>query len=71
MLKKKDGQIVTIKEIEVQFENVQATFPAAISLRGNSYYVRLDPHFIRFYELQPGDQILVTVTKAKREIKRY
>ena len=39
-------------------------------MRGNSYYIRLDSNFIRFYELMSGDMILVTVTKAKREIKR-
>lgn len=38
-------------------------------MRGNSYYVRQDPDFIRFYELMPGDEILITVTKAKREIR--
>jgi hypothetical protein len=44
--------------------------PSPIIMRGNSYYVRLDLNFISFYELMPGDEILVTVTKAKREIKR-
>ena len=34
------------------------------------YYLRLHPNFIRFWELQPGDEVLVTVSKAKRETKR-
>jgi hypothetical protein len=38
---------------------------------GNSYYCRLDPSFIRFWELGSGDEILITVTKAKRETKEY
>jgi len=33
-------------------------------------YLRLDPDFIRFYEFMPGDETLITVTKAKREIRR-
>ena len=62
-------QIVEIKTIEVEMEDIQACFPAPIRLFGNSYYVKLNPAFMRFYELIPGDEILITVTKAKREIR--
>jgi hypothetical protein len=64
------GQIVEFKRIEVEIEEIQACFPSPIIMRGNSYYIRLDSNFIRFYELMSGDMILVTVTKAKREIRR-
>lgn len=70
-LGRKKDQIVKIGEIEVEIEDIQACFPAPIIMRGNSYYVRLDPHFIRFYELTAGDEILIAVTKAKREMKRF
>ena len=66
MTRKKD-QIVEIKRIEVEIKDIQGCFPVQIIARGSSYYMRLDPSFIRFYELQPGDEILVTITKAKRE----
>jgi len=36
-------------------------------MRGSSYYCRLDPHLVRFWALQAGDEILITVTKVKRE----
>lgn len=66
---RKEGQITEISKIEVEIEEIQGCFPAPIITRGNSYYIRLDPDFIRFWELQAGDEILITVTKAKREIK--
>ena len=65
----KERQIVEIKEIEVKIEMIQACFPAPIRMFGNSYYCRLDPNFIRFWELQARDEILITVTKVKREIR--
>ena len=65
-----ERQIVEIKKIKVEMEDIQACFPAPIRLFGNSFYVKLDPRLIRFYELIPGDEILITVTKAKREIRR-
>jgi len=69
LLKRKKDQIVEIKRIEVEIKDIQGCFPAQIIARGSSFYVRLDPSFIRFYELQPGDEILVSITKAKRETK--
>jgi hypothetical protein len=66
-LKRKKDQIVEIKRIEVEIKDIQGCFPAQIIARGSSFYVRLDPSFIRFYELLPGDEILVTITEAKRE----
>lgn len=66
-MKRKKDQIVKISQIEVEMKDIQGCFPAQIIARGNSFYVRLDPSLISFYELQQGDEILVTVTKAKRE----
>ena len=67
MGKRRKGQIVEIKRIEVEIEEIHSCFPAPIIMRGSSYYCRLDPNFIRFWELMPRDEILITVTKAKRE----
>ena len=66
MRKSKKGQIVEIKRIEVEIEEIEGCFPAPIVPRGSSYYVRLDPDFIRFWELQKGDELLISVTKVKR-----
>ena len=69
-MKRNKDQIVEIKKIEVELEEIEACFPAPIIMRGSSYYARLDPRFIRFYDLMAGDEILITVTKSKREISR-
>jgi len=70
-LRRKKDQIVEIKKIEVEIEEIEGCFPAKIIMRGNSYYLRLDPDFIRFWELRAGDEILVTVTRVKREFREY
>jgi hypothetical protein len=61
------SHIVEKKQIEVEIEAIQGCLPAPIVMRGSSYYCRLDPHLVRFWELQAGDEILITVTKIKRE----
>lgn len=71
MVRRKKDQIVKIKQIEVEIKDIQGCFPAPIVARGNSFYIRLDTDFVKFWELQQGDEILVTVTKAKRESPRY
>ncbi len=66
-MRRKKDQIVKIKQIEVEIKDIQGCFPAPIVARGNSFYIRLDTDFVKFWELQQGDEILVTTTKAKRE----
>lgn len=56
--------------MHVGIDELQACFPALVIMCGNSYYVRLDPSFVRFWELEAGDEILITLTKAKRERMR-
>jgi len=51
----------------VQIEDIQACFPGTVMMRGSSYYVRLDPDFVRFWEIKPDDELLMSVTKLKRE----
>jgi hypothetical protein len=63
----KKGQIVEIKRIEVEIEEIQGCFPAPIVARGDSFYIRLDPRFVKFWELKRRDEILITVTQVKRE----
>lgn len=66
----KSNPQVEIKKIEVETQDVQACFPGQIIQRGQSNYVRLDQNFMRFWELMAGDELLITVTRVKREIKR-
>ena len=61
----KKGQIVEIKRIE----EIQGCFPAPIVVRGDNFYIRLNPRFVKFWELQKGDELLVTVTQVKRETR--
>lgn len=63
---RKPNPKVKIEKIDVATEDIQGCFPGPIVARGNSYYVRLDANFIRFWELMAGDEILISVTKAKR-----
>ena len=67
MRKEKKGQIVEIKRIEVEIEEIQGCFPAPLVQRGDSFYIRLDPRFIKFWELKKGDELLINVTQIKRE----
>ena len=69
VMRRKKGQIVEIKRIGVEIEEIRGCFPAPIIARGNSFYVKLDPDFIHFWELKQGDELLVTVTQVKREIR--
>ena len=63
---RKPNPKVKLEKIEVATEDIQPGFPGPIITRGNSYYVRLDANFIRFWELMAGDELLISVTKVKR-----
>lgn len=62
---------VTIESVGVELQDVQGCFPGSIVARGTSYYVRLDPNFMRFWELMAGDEILINVSKIKRVTKSF
>lgn len=61
---------VDVKKIEIELEDVQGCFSGPIVHRGNSDYIRLDPNFMRFWELMAGDELLITVSKVKRVISK-
>ena len=61
---------VEVKRIEVEIEAIEGCFPAPIRVMGNSYYLRLDQDFIRFWELMAGDELLITATRVKRVTRR-
>jgi hypothetical protein len=66
MTSRKKSQIVEVKRIRVEIEEIQGCFPAPIVARGDSFYIRLDPRFVKFWELQRGDELLMTVSQVKR-----
>lgn len=66
----KSNPQVEIKKIVVEMQDVQACFPGSIIQRGQSNYVRLDQGFMHFWELMAGDELLITVTRVKREIRK-
>ena len=57
---------VEIKSLSIFLEDVDSCFPAVIIKRGNSFYLRLDPEIIRFWQLQKGDVVLTKLVKVKR-----
>ena len=63
---RKRNPALILKQIEVAIEDVEGCFPGPIIARGNSYYLRLDASFMRFWALKTGDEILVQVSKVKR-----
>ena len=63
---RKSNPKVKLEKIEIATEDVQACFSGPIITRGNSYYVRLDANFVRFWELMAGDELLISVSKVKR-----
>lgn len=63
---RKSNPKTEIQKIKIAAEDAQACFSGPIVARGNSYYVRLDANFIRFWELMAGDELLISVTKVKR-----
>lgn len=58
----KDGEIKTYFEIEA----ISAEFPALLTTRGNSFYLKLNPGVVRFWDLKPGDQLNVCINRVKR-----
>ena len=63
---RKNNPNIHIEKIKLDIKNIKGSFPGQIITRGNSFYIRLDAEFIRFWELEAGDEILVTVTNVKR-----
>ena len=51
---------------EVSTAKVKGLFAGTIRAEGNSFYLKLDPSFMRFWNLLAGDELLVSVLKAKR-----
>lgn len=47
-------------------EEISAEFPASISTRGDSYYLRLDPRVVRFWKLKSGDFLDIRLIKVRR-----
>ncbi len=45
---------------------MQAIFPAPVVMRGHSYYVRLPPEVLHYYELENKDVVLVSLLEAQR-----
>ena len=60
-------EIVEIKKIGVDLGDILAIFPAPITKQGGSYYLKMNPGTMRFYNLKVGDQVLVMLSKVKRK----
>ncbi len=63
----KEGEIVDINKIKVELGDILAIFPAPITQQGGSFYIKMNPGTIRFYNLEVGDQVLVMLSKVKRK----
>ena len=49
-------------------EDITGEFPCNLVSMGNSWYLRLKPAFIRFWDLKPGDILQIRMVKVKRKI---
>ena len=63
----KGDEIVEFKKIRAELGDILAIFPAPITQQGGSYYLKMNPGTMRFYNLKVGDQVLVMLSKVKRK----
>lgn len=64
MVRKDRFAKIEVTEIEVVPMN--CTTPAPIVMIGNSFYFRIDPKIIRYYDLMNRDMLKVCIIEAQR-----
>lgn len=57
-----------IERIKIRIAKVSSEWPAQLTTRGSSHYMRVPREFIDYYELSTGDWLKVRVTEVKRLI---
>jgi hypothetical protein len=60
------GLDAVAKTFAERIENMSLTWAAKIVRRGDMIYLALHASDIAFYELHPGDKVLVSISKLKR-----
>ena len=55
-----------IQNLKIGVLKISTEFPAQITARGSSFYLRLPKDIVDYYELQSGDWLKVKATEVKR-----
>jgi hypothetical protein len=58
---------VSVSQIPVELEDVQIAFAARVVFNGHTYRLSLPMKEVRFWGIETGDELLVSITKLKRE----
>ena len=60
MKKKAENRVLSVRE------PISGEFAGKIIARSNSFYLRLDPRWIKFWDLELGDWIQIRATTVRR-----
>ena len=58
---------VAVIQIPVLLKDIQIAFAGRVVFTGNSYRISLPMKEVRFWGIETGDELLVTITKLKHE----
>ena len=57
-----------IERIKIRVGRISSEWPAQLTTRGSSYYLKVPREVVNYYELTSGDWLKVHVTELKRLI---
>ncbi len=57
-----------IEHIKIRVGRISSEWPAQLTTRGSSYYLKVPREVVNYYELTSGDWLKVHVTELKRLI---
>ncbi len=55
-----------VRRLRIEVQKMRATFPAELSVRGNSYYLKVPPNVVHHYQLLAGDSVEVRLLEVRR-----
>jgi hypothetical protein len=58
---------VAVTQIPVLLKDIQIAFAGRVVFTGNSYRISLPMKEVRFWGIEAGDELLVSISKLKRE----
>ncbi len=58
---------VKVTQIPIELKDIQISFAGRVVFSGNGYRINLPMKEVRFWGIETGDELLVTITKLKRE----
>ncbi len=58
---------VRVTQIPIELKDIQISFAGRVVFSGNGYRINLPMKEVRFWGIESGDELLVSITKLKRE----